>query len=133
MKATCTWKNKMHSIVDNARGHEIPLDLPPEQGGDDQGATALELVVMGLAGCIVTIFALVAQKSKLTIEELQATVEAEKDKTTLSTVTAKVQVKSPESTEKLQRVLDKTMQLCPVGNLIEKAGIDIPVQLEHRQ
>jgi uncharacterized OsmC-like protein len=38
-------------------------------------------------------------------------------------------VHSDESEEKLQRVLEKTMRVCPVGWLYEKADIEIGTQL----
>ena len=36
---------------------------------------------------------------------------------------------SDEPEDKLQRVLEKTMQVCPAGRLYEKAGIGIGTQL----
>ena len=46
---------------------------------------------------------------------------------------AVVTVDSDEPEEKLQRVLQKTMQVCPVGRLYEKAGIEIGTQLIRAQ
>ncbi len=40
------------SIVVNGRKHAIVIDLPEQRGGNDMGPTALELAVMGLAGCM---------------------------------------------------------------------------------
>jgi hypothetical protein len=42
---------------------------------------------------------------------------------------ALVTVVSAEPREKLQRMLDKTMDACPVGRLYEKAGIAVQTQL----
>ena len=52
------------SIVDNDRHHGLVIDLPDAKSGDDLGPTALELAVMGLSGCISTIWAVVAAKAR---------------------------------------------------------------------
>ena len=59
MKSRAKWVENSKNYVDDGRGHGTVLDLP---SGDDTGPTALELSVMSYAGCIVTIFKLVAEK-----------------------------------------------------------------------
>jgi len=46
---------------------------------------------------------------------------------------AVIKVDSDESEEKLQRVLKKTMQVCPVDRSYEKADIEIGTQLIRTQ
>jgi len=133
MKSTSKHVSQCYqSIVDNDRHHGIVLDLPGAKGGDDLGATALELVVMALSGCISTIWAVVATNSKVAYDRLLVAVEADKpdDQPTITAVRCVVTVESKESREKLQRTLDKTMNTCPVGKLYEKAGIPIDMHLE---
>jgi uncharacterized OsmC-like protein len=120
------------SVVDNDRHHGVVLDLPGAKGGDDLGPTALELAVMALSGCISTIWAVVATNSKVSYERLAVVVDADKpdDQPTITAARCVVTVDSKESREKLQRVLDKTMNACPVGKLYEKAGIPVQVSLQ---
>jgi putative redox protein len=120
------------SVVDNDRHHGVVLDLPGAKGGDDLGPTALELAVMALSGCISTIWAVVATNSKVSYERLTVVVDADKpdDQPTITAARCVVTVDSKESREKLQRVLDKTMNACPVGKLYEKAGIPVQVSLQ---
>jgi putative redox protein len=120
------------SVVDNDRHHGVVLDLPGAKGGDDLGPTALELAVMALSGCISTIWAVVATNSKVSYERLVVVVDADKpdDQPTITAARCVVTVDSKESREKLQRVLDKTMNACPVGKLYEKAGIPVQVSLQ---
>ena len=40
-----------------------------------------------------------------------------------------VTVESGETREKLQRVLDKTMDACPVGRFYDKASVTVQTQL----
>jgi uncharacterized OsmC-like protein len=118
------------SVVDNGRHHGLVLDLPGAKGGDDLGPTALELAAMALSGCISTIWAVVAKNSGVSYQRLTVELEADKpdDKPTIVSARAVVTVESGETREKLQRILDKTLDACPVGKLYEKAGI--PVQTE---
>ncbi len=131
MKSKTVWQEGMKSVVDNGRGHTVVVDLPEAKGGTDVGATALELAVMGLSGCITTIFALQAKKMGVTFSALTVDLNAEKpDKElTVKSVSADVIVKSKEDKGALQKILDRTMKLCPVGVIYERAGIDVKVNL----
>jgi|AGTN01.2.fsa_nt_gi Predicted redox protein, regulator of disulfide bond formation len=118
------------SVIDNGRNHTITADLPPSQGGTDVAATALELMVMSLSGCITTIFAVVAQNSNVSFERITVDLDAEKGKETIEKVHADVTVISCETEERVKRILEKTMKTCPVGILFEKAGISLSFTLK---
>jgi uncharacterized OsmC-like protein len=86
---------------------------------------------MALSGCISTIWAVVAKNSKLSYRKVEVVIDAHMpdDAPTITGAKAVVTVDSDEAEDKLQRVLDKTMQACPVGRLYEKAGVEIATQL----
>ena len=121
-----------HSVVDNGRNHGVVMDLPEAKSGDNVGATALELAAMALAGCFSTIWAVVANNSKCSYRKIVVKLEIEKpdDAPTFTGGTAYVKVDSDESQEKLERILQKTVNACPVGKLFEQAGIEISTVLE---
>jgi uncharacterized OsmC-like protein len=121
MNIKCKLIENLRSITDNGRGHSVTLDLPRENGGDDLGPTALELAIMSLAGCITTIFALIAKNSKIPIEKLEVIANAEKEVKSpkLSFVKIKALVKSSASKEILETICNKTLQTCPVGAIFE--------------
>jgi len=131
MKSTTKWVAGHQSVVDNGRAHSIVIDLPKPKGGDDWGATALELCVMSLSGCIGTIFTTVGKKMRLDLKSLVVDLDAEKpdEAPTVTRVNATVTVDSSDSTEKLQKCLDRTMDICPVGKLFEQACIPMDVKL----
>lgn len=130
MKATSKHTNGTYqSVVDNGRHHELTLDLPPGQDGDDTGPTALELTGMSLAGCISTIWAKIAENSGVPYREIEVEMDIEKEKGTIGTTEVLVRVDSNEGAGKLERVLDKTMRTCPVGRLFEEAGVDVEASL----
>lgn len=128
MKSTSKWIQGFQSVVDNDRGHEITIDLPPGQGGADTGATALELAVMGLSGCVGTIFALVASNSGFAFDALRVVVNADKGDKTIENADVKVYVKTADE-KKAARVLEKTLDICPVGVLFEQAGVEMKSEL----
>jgi uncharacterized OsmC-like protein len=120
------------SVVDNGRHHGLVLDLPEAKSGDDVGPTALELSAMALAGCISTIWAVVAKNSNVSYRKMIVELETDKpdNAPTFTGSRAVVKVDSDEDQEKLERILEKTMQACPVGRLFEQAGIETEVKLE---
>jgi putative redox protein len=85
---------------------------------------------MSLAGCITTIWAIVARNSGIAYESFRVEVEADKPQGAKTLAAARVSafVKSAAETDRLERVLEKTVKACPVGVLFEQAG----VRVEHR-
>jgi putative redox protein len=52
MKITLNRVNdNFHFELKNERGHLVNVDSRPEYGGNDMGASPMELVLMGVAGC----------------------------------------------------------------------------------
>jgi putative redox protein len=127
MKSTCKWKEKYQSVVDNGRGLTYNLDMPPAKGGDDTAPTALEMAVMSLSGCIVTIFAVVASKMRIAFSELEVELTADKtdNDPTVTAVHFEVKIKTDVSREKIEKCLEHTMSTCPVGVLFRNAGITL--------
>ena len=78
IKAKATWVESVRSKVDNQRNHSVECDLSAAAGGTDCSPTALELSLMALADCGVTIFADVCKKSNIKLDSVEVTVEAEK-------------------------------------------------------
>jgi putative redox protein len=132
MRAISIWISGFRSAVDNGRAHSVVVDLPRDQGGEDLGPTALELALMSLAGCIGTIFAIVAGKRKLSYESLRVELEGEKGERTIEKIRGVLRIKTSASREEVETALKLTMEICPVGLIFEKAGIkpEIQVKLE---
>ena len=128
MKAVSVWSNGYKSALSNDRGHSVVVDLPTEQNGTNTGATALELCVMSLAGCITTIFKTVADKRKFNYKGFRVELEADKPKDAL-TVTAlkgKMEIVTDASQQEAETVLRLTLnKACPVGVIFENAGIKL--------
>ncbi|MFA8301446.1 MAG: OsmC family protein [Hyphomicrobiales bacterium] len=130
MKAKALWAGGYQSIVDDRRGHSVVNDLPADFNGENNGATSLEMCTMSLAGCISTIFRMMADKMKLSIDHFEVDVEAEKIDGTIGKAVVAAKVKSSESKEKLEKAYKLTCDTCPVGVLFVKAGVEVTKTLE---
>ncbi|MEM2911677.1 MAG: OsmC family protein [Candidatus Bathyarchaeia archaeon] len=130
-KATAKWIENVRSIVDNSRTHSIVCDLPTAAGGGDSGPTALELAIMALADCALTIFADVCKKSNITLGKVEVVAEAEKpaDSPRLSEATVKVKVSSNARRELIEAAWRRTEANCPVLSIF-KEPIPLKVELE---
>ena len=116
IKAKATWVENVRSVVDNQRNHSVVCDLSTPAGGADTGPTALELSMMALADCGVTIFADVCKKSNIQPTKVEVTVEADKapDAPLVTGVTMKVNVVSTGRKELLEAAWRRTEANCPV-------------------
>jgi len=131
MLVTSKWVKNHQSVVDNGRTDAVVMDLPPDKGGEDYAATALEFAVMALAGCITTIFSLVAKNSKVKLEYLEAIVETEKpdEAITITEANINLNVKSDAPEDKINKILRITLKQCPVESLFRQAKVKMEVSL----
>ncbi len=115
IKAKAIWIENVHSRVDDQRNHSVECDLSTAAGGTDCGPTALELSLMALADCGVTIFADVCKKSNINLKKVEVTAEADKapDSPMISNVTMKVNATSDARKELLEAAW-RTEANCPV-------------------
>jgi uncharacterized OsmC-like protein len=90
-RASCTWKNGTHSEttvkgfygLGGEQNHrtefKFDVDHPEVFASEDKGATPVELVLTGLAGCLTAGVAAVAQLRNIQLRSVKATVEGGMD------------------------------------------------------
>jgi uncharacterized OsmC-like protein len=90
-RATCEWRNGTHSttIVEDFFGlggeqkhrtrYSFDVDHPEIFASEDNGATPVEYVLVGLAGCLTAGVASVAQLREIQLNSVAATVEGAMD------------------------------------------------------
>ncbi len=129
IKATAKWIENVRTIVDNSRTHSLVLDLATTKGGDDTGPTALELAVMSLADCAITIFADVCKQSKIELGRLEAVAEVEKppDSPKLTSVKIRIDVSAKARKQLLEAAWRRTEAMCPVLGIFQDP---IPLKVE---
>ena len=103
------------------------IDLPEIKGGINSGPTAIELCVMGFSGCVGTIFAVVAEKMRLTFSAMEIVANAEQPDgaPTITSIHFVMTITTTEAPQKIEKCLDTTVSTCPVGVLYTQAGIKI--------
>lgn len=123
------WIENVRSVAENKRGHKVTLDLGTSSGGDNKGPSALELAIMSLADCAITIFADVCKKSNVELEEMEVIAEAEKPDGSpiLSGVNMKVKIVAKDRKQKIDAVWRRTEANCPVVYIFKE---NIPVNIE---
>jgi len=133
IEAKATWVENVRSIVDNQRTHSVVCDLSTPAGGTDSGPTALELLMMALADCGVTIFADVCKKSNIQPGKVEVTVEADKapDSPAVTGITMKVNVVSNARKELVEAAWRRTEANCPVL-IIFKDPTPVKVEFESK-
>jgi uncharacterized OsmC-like protein len=133
INAKATLVNNVRSIAENKRTHSVVCDLSTTAGGTDSGPTALELSMMALADCGVTIFADVCKKSNIQPSKVEVIVEADKsaDSPAITGVTMKVNVVSNARKELVEAAWRRTEANCPVL-VIFKNPTPVTVEFESK-
>lgn len=113
--------------------HSIVIDEPPERGGDDTGASPLYHLAASLASCQTVQVVKVAQAMRLDIGpvKIDATIDTgkgegrEKSALILRIVGAKmvISINSDASEAKIERLKQLSLDRCPIGALLEDAGV----------
>lgn len=79
MKITLNRVNdNFHFQLKNERGHIVDVDSRAEYGGSDLGASPMELVLMGVAGCSSIDMISILKKQRQEITSFKAEVEGER-------------------------------------------------------
>lgn len=135
MKATTTWTKGISSVITDNRGHEVVIDLPEAKGGENLGATAFELCLMSYSGCVNTIFNVVAKKMRIDFSALEVdTIGTQKDNApTFTDVEVELKIESEASDEKIEKCLEQTLKICPVGVLFHQAGVNTTYKINRLQ
>lgn len=132
MKSHSLWTSNFQSVVDDGRNHSVVIDLPQAKGGNNSGPTALEMCVMSFSGCVGTIFAVVAEKMRLTFETMDVEVNAQQnnDAPTITDLHFVLTIQTKEEKIKIEKCLEHTLNTCPVGILFKQAGVKITNEIK---
>jgi len=131
MKAVSTWQRGFESRLSDGRGHEVTIDLPKDEDGGDLGTSGLELAALSLAGCITTIFALVAERRRLPFRAMRVELEAHRPprSKTITHVDGTFFLATSADRSDAETALAITLRTCPVGVIFELAHIPVQVTL----
>ncbi|MHA1596393.1 MAG: OsmC family protein [Candidatus Asgardarchaeia archaeon] len=117
---------------------EIDEDEPESLGGTNKGPNPVELLLGALGSCLSTITTIYAKKRGIKVDDVEVELSGQLDprgfqgladvRPGLQKIEVKVKIKSPESREKLQELLDDVVKHCPVEDNLAH-GVPIEVEL----
>lgn len=115
-------------------GHTAVIDEPPERGGTNQGATPLLHLSAAFATCQTVQIAKVAKAMRVEYGDINidATIETgrgdgREDKSRIIRIVGaklEVSMKTNASEKKLARLQQLALDRCPIGALLEDAGVE---------
>lgn len=76
MNVKLTHKSGYHAIIENDRGHQVAIDNKAVD--NPQGASPMELLLMGVAGCSSIDIISILNKQKVTFDSLEIDVNGER-------------------------------------------------------
>ena len=114
-------------------GHTTIIDEPNERGGSNEGATPLLHLAAAFASCQTVQIAKVAQAMRLTIGNINidATIDTGRDEgremqsLIIRIIGAKLEItlETNASDKKISRLKQLALDRCPIGALLEDAGV----------
>lgn len=78
MEAKVTWKGRMSFDAVADSGHVVPLGTKKEYGGDDDGASPMELLLMALVGCTASDVVSIMRKKQQDMTSLEIKVHGDR-------------------------------------------------------
>lgn len=128
-KVETNWENGKPGMRARAGKHEIIMDEPKSNGGDDLGPNPLQYLLSSLGGCFMAMGRMVAGEMKLKIDSMRCRLEgdlnpdglAEKDASVrpgYQEIRLSIQVVSSEPDDKLKTWLEKVEKRCPVKDCL---------------
>lgn len=102
------------------RGHTLHGDEPVENGGKDAGPAPTELVLSGLAACMVSTLRMYADKKGWNVEKIEVELDIHTTKTETgqsAEIESVIRITGDVTTEQKQRMLEIARK-CPVHKLL---------------
>ena len=111
------------------RGHQFLTDSGPEMGGFDLGPSPVETLLGALGGCLAHTIIIQAAVRTIPLDSLEVTVSATSDPRAghpahpdipvhPRDITYEVRITSPESQERIERLVEASEKVCPITSLL---------------
>jgi uncharacterized OsmC-like protein len=112
--------NMICEAIHTPSGIKVISDIPQDIGGNDTSFSSTDFVAFGLASCILTTLAIVAERSGLDLSGMKAHVKKELTKKPVRRIgEMSLIITFPEGKpvpEKYRRRLERASGMCPVKN-----------------
>lgn len=126
MKATVNWKDGMAFTGVANSGFAIQMDAGTAAGGNNSGVRPMEMIAMGLAGCMAMDVISILQKKRQNVTKFEANVDAALSRDhpkvfTNAVITFVVTGKDVDETAVLRAIELSATKYCPVQAMLEQA------------
>ncbi|MCP4499611.1 MAG: OsmC family protein [Deltaproteobacteria bacterium] len=115
-------KSGAHFVAEDQAGHRVDVEGPPLVGGEGNAFGAMQLVLVGLAGCMSVDVLYVLQKGRFEVDDLQIDIQAtRKDEipSTFDVINLHVTGKGNFSADKLERAVNLSHdKYCSVSKML---------------
>lgn len=131
MKAKVKWEEGVY-FCGEARNHKLPIEGPPEKGGQDRGMRPMESILIGLGSCSSYDVVSILQKKQQKISSCEVEIEAERTidiPAVFSNIHLKFHIKAknfPLEYNKVQETIAMAVdKYCSVAKMLRDGGVHI--------
>ncbi len=117
LEVTATWVRGFQAKVD-ARGHEIAIDEPVAEGGEDAGVMPTELLCAAIASCFCLALAFTARKRGRELPGLQVVVRSFRAGRELRHGRFEIDARAEVPEEELAALIEPARRVCWVSNTL---------------
>ncbi|WP_455235039.1 OsmC family protein [Thiogranum longum] len=78
MKARIKWVQDATFLGESGSGHAVVMDGPPDHGGRNLGVRPMEMLLLGMGGCTAFDVVSILRKSRQSVSDCVAEIEAER-------------------------------------------------------
>ena len=126
MKATAIWQNNMTFVGKSASGFPVQMDADISYGGTDKGVRPMEMIALGLAGCIAMDVISILQKKRQAVTQFEVKVDAPRSPEypkvfTSAVVTYIVTGRNVDEAALLRSIELTATKYCPAQIMLEQA------------
>lgn len=123
LEVTATWQGGLRTQV-QARGHEIAVDEPRDEGGSDAGAMPTELLCASIASCFCLALAFTAGKRGRQLPGLTVVVRSTRAGRELRYSRFDVEARAEVPEEELAALIEPARRVCWVSNTLAQ-GVEL--------
>lgn len=132
-RVTLKWIDNLRFVVTDDNKHSLVLDAKAEVGGTETGFQPINMILIGLGGCMAFDIVSILQKKRAELKEMVVIVEgerAEEHPKRYTTIKVKIKVNQEIKEEDLQRAFELSRdKYCSVAATL-KIPPDVKYELE---
>ena len=126
MKANVTWQNNMVFIGKSASGFPVQMDADSNFGGTESGVRPMEMIALGLAGCIAMDVISILRKKRQDVTHFEVNIDAPRSTDhpkvfTKAVITYTVTGRSVDENAVLRSIELAATKYCPAQIMLELA------------